>query len=167
MTQAVLDSSVIIALSHLNRFQALNKVLTDIIIPQAVYDEICVKGKGLTGSRELSNAWKQNKVTVTKPENVALVKALLDPLGRGEAEAIALASTIKPDYIVLDDRLARRKAQNMGLNVIGTLRILRLMYENKILSLEDLLDSLNILNTIGFHVSEQLIHEYLKSVEKT
>lgn len=60
---------------------------------------------------------------MVKPENQELVKALLDPLGRGEAEAIAIASFIKPDYLVLDDRLARRKAQNMGLNVIGTLRV--------------------------------------------
>jgi predicted nucleic acid-binding protein len=115
----------------------------------------------------LSNALKQHKVTVTKPENMELVKALLDPLGRGEAEAIAIASTIKPDYIVLDDRLARRKAQTMGLNVIGTLRILGLIYKKNLLSLEELLDSLNALNTIGFHVSEQVIQEYIKSLEKT
>ncbi len=167
MTRAVLDSSVIIALSHLNHFQAIPKVFTETIIPKAVYDEICIKGKGLTGSRMLSNALKQHKVTVTKPENVELVKALLDPLGRGEAEAITIASTIKPDYIVLDDRLARRKAQTMGLNVIGTLRILGLMNKKNLLSLEKLLDSLNALSTIGFHVSEQVIQEYIKSLEKT
>ncbi|MFP3952389.1 MAG: DUF3368 domain-containing protein, partial [Candidatus Bathyarchaeia archaeon] len=115
MTRAVLDSSVIIALSHLKHLQTIDGLFTETIIPRAVYKEICVKGKGLTGSRELSDAIKQQKVEVVKPENKELVKALLDPLGRGEAEAIALASSIKPDYIVLDDRLARRKAQNMGL----------------------------------------------------
>lgn len=167
MTNAVLDSSVIIALSHLNRFQAIDRVFTETIIPKAVYDEICVKGKGLTGSRELNNAIKQHKVTVIKPENVDLVKALMNPLEGVEAEAIALTSVIKPDYIVLDDRHARRKAQNMGLNVIGTLRVLRDMYKNKLLSLEELLDALNVLDTIGFHVSEQVIQEYIKSLEKT
>jgi predicted nucleic acid-binding protein len=121
------------------------------------------QGKGLTGSRELSKAIKQQKVKVVKPENQELVKALLDPLGRGEAEAIALASSIKPAYIVLDDRLARIKAQNMGLNVIGTLRVLRLMYKRNVFPFETLLASINTLETIGFHISEQVIQELMEA----
>jgi len=101
-----------------------------------------------------------------RPENQELVKALLDPLGGGEAEAIALASSLIPDYLVMDDRLARRKAQNMGLNVIGTLRVLRLMYNKKLLSYENLIESINALETMGFHISEKIIQELIKSLDK-
>jgi predicted nucleic acid-binding protein len=46
LTRAVLDSSVIIALSHLKHLQTIDGLFKETIIPRAVYEEICVKGKG-------------------------------------------------------------------------------------------------------------------------
>jgi len=166
LTRAILDSSVIIALSQLKHLQTLDKLFTEIIVPEAVYNEVCIKGNELTGSSELFDAIKLQKIKVMRPENQELVKALLDPLGGGEAEAIALASSLIPDYLVMDDRLARRKAQNMGFNVIGTLRVLRLMYNKKLLSYENLIESINALETMGFHISEKIIQELIKSLDK-
>jgi predicted nucleic acid-binding protein len=47
MSKVVLDSSVIIALSNLGYLHYLNQIFSDILIPNAIYEEICVKGAGL------------------------------------------------------------------------------------------------------------------------
>jgi len=52
-----------------------------------------------------------------------LVEALHDPLGLGEAEAIALAIEYNC-IVVLDDRIARSKAKSMGLKVISIMGLL-------------------------------------------
>jgi len=49
----------------------------------------------------------------------------LDALGRGERDAILLGSEIQADLLLCDDQFARKMAVERGLNVIGTLSILR------------------------------------------
>ena len=70
------------------------------------------------------------------------MNALIEPLGRGEAETIALTAEENAEYIVIDDRLARRRAKNLGLNVIGTLRILRMMFDNRLINKTELLNAI-------------------------
>ena len=57
-------------------------------------------------------------------ENKALVIALRQTLDNGEAEAIALATEMQPEVVLLDDKLARRMAQRLGVTVTGTLGVL-------------------------------------------
>ena len=51
-------------------------------------------------------------------------------------EAIVLAQEIAVDYVVLDDLLARRKAQCLGLDVMGTLGLLLFLEKRRVLSAE-------------------------------
>lgn len=123
MSKAVLDSSVIIALSHLGYLSHLNLVFDEVLVPRAVYEEICIKGRRLTGDHELRESLRKGLIKVRKIENRVLVNALLDPLSLGEAEALALTVQEEADYLVVDDKLARRRARAIGLDVIGTLRV--------------------------------------------
>jgi len=133
VSKAVLNSSVIIALSTLGYLDKLKYVFTEILIPRAVHDEVCVRGHGLTGERDLLEAVKEGIITVKDVKTRLLVNALLDPIALGEAETITLTVEEKADYIVMDDKLARRRAKSMGLNVVGTLRVLRLMYDARLI----------------------------------
>ena len=164
MSKAVLNSSVIIALSTLGYLDKLKHIFTEVIITRAVYEEICVKGSGLIGERELQESIKNGLITVKDIKNHQLVNALLDPLAIGEAETIAITVDERADYIALDDKLARRRAKSMGLNVIGTLRMLRLMYDAKLIDKHQLLKSLEKLKEIGFRISDEVINKTLRKI---
>ncbi|WP_375474132.1 hypothetical protein [uncultured Nostoc sp.] len=46
-------------------------------------------------------------------------------LGKGESEAIGLGTELQTDYIILDDFAARKEATRLGLNVKGTLAVIK------------------------------------------
>jgi predicted nucleic acid-binding protein len=164
MSRAVLNSSVIIALSTLGHLDKIKQVFKHVLIAKSVYEEVCIKGHGLTGEKELLKAVKEGEILVKDVHNRWLVNALLDPLAIGEAESIALAVEENADYIVLDDMLARRRAISMGLNVIGTLRILRLMYDAKLIEKSEFLNSLKKLREVGFRISDDVIRKVLQEL---
>ena len=164
MSKAVLNSSVIIALSTLGYLNKLRPLFKEILIAKAVFDEICSAGQGLIGERELQEAVKTNLIEVREVKNRLLVNAILDPLAMGEAETIALASEEKVDYIVLDDKLARRRAKAMKLNVVGTLRILRLMYDAKLIGKSEIIKGLEKLRETGFRISEDVVNKVTKEL---
>jgi predicted nucleic acid-binding protein len=164
VSKVVLNSSVIIALSMLGYLDKLKQIFKEILIAKAVYEEICIKGRGLIGERELLEAVKNNIIIVKDVKNRLLVNALLDPLAMGEAETITLASEEKADYIVIDDKLARRRAKSMKLNVIGTLRILRLMYDAKLIDKRETIKALEKLKETGFRISEDIANRVLRGL---
>ena len=107
---------------------------------------------------------KNNIIIVKNVKNRLLVNALLDPLAMGEAETITLASEERADHIVIDDKLARRRAKSMKLNVIGTLRILRLMYDAKLIDKRETIKALEKLKETGFRISEDIIKRVSKGL---
>jgi predicted nucleic acid-binding protein len=162
LTKAVLNSSALIALSATGHINKLQSIFDELIVARAVYEEICVKGRGLLGEAELTLATENGTVKIKRVTNCVTVNALLDPLGQGEAETITLAIEEEADYVVLDDRLARRKARTLGLNVIGTLRVLRMMLDSGLVSKEELAASLETLVQIGFRISTDIIEKVFK-----
>ena len=71
-----MNSSVVIALSTLGYIHKLKNVFTEVLVPRAVYDEICVRGRGLIGERDLLEAVKEGVITVKDVKNRLLVNAL-------------------------------------------------------------------------------------------
>ena len=164
MSKAVLDSSVIIALSVLSHLDKLKNLFNETSVPRAVYEEICVKGRGLMGDAELSEAIKKGEIKVKDVENRTLVNALIDPLARGESETIALTVEENAEFIVIDDRLGRNRAKNLGLNVIGTLRVLRMMFDNGLIDKNEFLNSIKKLQEIGFRISNNITEKVFKEL---
>ena len=164
MSKAVINSSVIIALSNLGYLNKLQVIFKRILVAKAVYEEICIAGQGLMGERELQEAVKANLIEVKEVRNRLLVNALLDPLDLGEAETITLASEEKADQIVLDDKAARRRAKAMNLNVVGTLRVLRMMYDAKVIDKPEIIKALKRLRETGFRISEAVVNKVAKEL---
>ena len=164
MSRAVLDSSVIIALSVLSHLSKLKHLFKETLVSRAVYEEVCVRGQGLIGDSELSEAGKKRVIKIKDVEDRTMVNALIDPLALGEAETIALTVEENAEFIVMDDRLARRRAKNLGLNVIGTLRILRMMFDNGLIDKTDFLNSIETLRETGFRISNEVIDNVVREL---
>ncbi|MEB3786920.1 MAG: DUF3368 domain-containing protein [Desulfurococcales archaeon] len=160
----VLDSSAVIALAEISMADIIEALGVEIIVPQAVYEEVVVKGHGRPGSEELGDLIRRGKVRVLKPRNRALVEALHDPLGMGESEAMALAVE-RNCTVVLDDRIARLKAKSMGLAVKGTIGLLRLAYDKGIIDKYKLVQALGKLKEHGFRISDEIIINVLKKLK--
>ena len=165
--KVVLNSSAIIALSVLGRLEDLTHIFDIILIPTAVYEEICVKGRGLPGDEELRRAVGEGTISVEEVRDRTLVEELRHVLSAGEAEAIALALEEEADYVVLDDKIAREKALEMGLNVIGTLRILRMLYDEGLIDKRALISEIEELRRRGFWVSDEVIRKALEGLPES
>lgn len=115
------DSSPLIALALVDQLDILRRLYQRVIIPQAVWEEITVDGKGLPGAAEVG-ALPWVEVLLPEPSQVQPLTILVD---RGEAQAIALALAHAGSTVLLDDAQARRVAERVGVNRIGTLGVLR------------------------------------------
>jgi len=151
----VVNSSVIIALAEIDLTSIMALLATEVIT------EVVVRGRGRPGSRELEELVRQGKVKLLAPRDQALVEALHDPLGLGEAEAIALAVE-RNCIVVLDDRIARSKAKSMRLEVIGTIGLLRRAYDKELMDKNRLVQALKQLREHGFRISDEIIREVLE-----
>ncbi len=76
------------------------------------------------------------KVRTVSAIGTAYVQGALGRLHQGELEAIVLAHEIAADYVVLDDLLARRKAQRLALEVIGTVGLLLFLEQRSVVTAE-------------------------------
>ena len=79
----------------------------------------------------------------------------LPHLDSGEGEAISLALSIGADWVLLDERKGRQAARERGLRVSGTLGVIRLAADQKLITLTDALDRLEKTN---FRVSPRLLN---------
>ena len=109
----VSDTSAITSLIQIGRERILASLFAEVIIPPAVRDEL-----------NAFHAAIPKFIQVVAVQNVTGVNSMLDELDRGEAEAIVLAEESKPDYLLIDDLMARKVAINKGLPVIGLLGVL-------------------------------------------
>lgn len=117
MPSVVSNAGPIIALASLGQLGLLRLLFAQISIPTSVRAEILDE----TSAAALAAAtW----ITTHPPQDVLAVQLLRDQLDAGESEAIILAKESAADWILLDDRAARRQAQAIGLQVVGTLGIL-------------------------------------------
>jgi len=120
LADVVCNTSPLQYLSQLDALEILHALAGEILIPSAV-------------SRELA-AGRRRGESLPDPSTLAWI-SLRDPktihplivgrrLGPGERDAVALAAELANPIVVLDDAIARRLAVQLGIPVMGTLRVL-------------------------------------------
>ena len=154
----VSDASPIISLAWIGQLHLLHRLFGEIVVPQAVWYEIVVKGADKPGMAEVKNAkWITKKTVNTKP--LALI--LQHELDPGESEAIALALEENAKLILMDERLGRKFAQHLGLKFTGVVGILIACKHKKLIGEVKLfLDQLR--DVAGFHISDALYSKILR-----
>ena len=154
----VADSGPLIALARIKQLPLLPKLFKEIIVPNAVWDEVTVKGKGSPGANEVKEAkWiKIKSVDSSSVEHVALL------LGQGEAEAIVLAESLPDSLVLLDDARARRVAERFGIKHMGTLGVLIMAKKQGFIS--EVRTHLESLQLNGIFIKQTLMDSVLKKV---
>jgi len=112
----IADSSALIALAIVDKLELLDQLFGKVYIPRAVYSEIIKDNK--QASVKLKEYCQDKVIDISSIINFNV------SLGKGESEAIILYKEQDADYLLCDDKKAKKFAQSFGINVIGTLGIL-------------------------------------------
>ena len=150
----VADTGPILNLTYADHLWLLPALFGELLIPEAVGDELAAYGLKLDQS-----PWLIRRV-VAEADWRPMVGSFLQI---GEAQAIALALRAGAGRILLDERAGRKAAVEAGLRTSGTLGILALAKrEGAITSCKPVLD-LCLVNA-GAWFGRKLVQEFLESV---
>lgn len=156
----VADAGPIISFARAGLEDILRRVLPAITIPEAVYDDIALKGAGKPGaSLVLESAW----IKRTTVSDRFQVDRLPGNLGAGEREAIVLAKQLDMPLLV-DDRAARIEAEDQGIVCFGSLRVLKEAKQRAIL--REVKPTVDALRRSGLRISDTLYQAFLRGVEE-
>ncbi len=106
----VSNTTPLIGLATIQRFELLQQLFGEIYVPQAVYDESVVAGHGEGGAKRevTAAAW----IRTARVQDRLAVEVLLDELDLGEAETIVLARELNAEWVLMDEKNGRRKLKN-------------------------------------------------------
>jgi predicted nucleic acid-binding protein len=146
----VSDTTAVTTLLKAGMEGLLSELFGDVIVPQAVYEELMAFHSHLPDFV---------LIRPTQPAARRLPETAF--LGRGEAEAIALAKRIKSDLLLTDDLKARNVAAALKLKCMGLLGVLILAKQRgHITSVKEALETLQARG--GLYLSEVVKMEALK-----
>lgn len=127
----IADASPLIAFGSIDQLSIVFKVFGKIIIPKTVANE-CLVEMTRPGAASIAKAIEANKIQVHPSiefQNRDEIQMILD---EGETDAIALAYSLNLP-LVIDEKLGRNIAKEMGIKIIGTIGILLLAKEKKMI----------------------------------
>lgn len=118
----VSNTTPLIGLASIQRFDLLRRIFGEVHIAQAVYSETVIMGHTIGGAKqEVATAtW----IRIVSIKDRLAVEVLLDEMDLGEAETIVLAREMAADWVLMDEKKGRRKLTQLGVPKIGTLGIL-------------------------------------------
>ena len=121
--RAVADAGPLIHLSWIEQLHLLEEIFEEVLLPEAVRDEVLAAPTGTRGLGHLEHVLTQSRrIRVT--HIVTDVRAARSALGTGELEAIVLAEQQRPALLLTDDALGRREATSRAIAVVGTAGVL-------------------------------------------
>ena len=147
----IADSGSIFSLAIIDKLEILNLLFNSIRIPTAVWKEI-------TLDKTIKQYQKIYSFFQDKTQQITGFNELSFLMDYGESESVILYKELQANFLLIDDKKARKIAENFGLNCIGTVGLLSVARDKKIISklkplFEDLLKnkrfySIELLNTI-------------------
>lgn len=133
----VSNTTPLISLACIDKLEILEALFQEIIIPEAVYNEI--KANEGFGYKEIDSEF----IKVQPVKGKIYRDLLLNQLDLGEAETIILATELKADFVIVDENAGYKIAKSSGLSVIRTLSVLLKAKERGIVNeLKPLLDKM-------------------------
>jgi len=150
----VADASPLIALSFCDQLNLLEDLFQEIIVPQSVFDEINIKNK--PESQKLAGFLLGKIVRFDQDYQIISMPGL----GKGELESMALYKKINADYLLVDDKRARKVAVYNNIKIIGSIGVLLLAKQKKYIP--EIKPSLDILKNSPIRLSLEIYHKALE-----
>ena len=155
MRIAVIDSSPLINLAHLDLALELANFFDRVLVPRAVQRELNRKGRFRYRLNKLYATGIFERCAAADATNVEFLRAELD---EGESEALIQAQERQAHAFIGDDRQARIVAERMGRKSVGTVRLLaRLSLEGRAPSLDELVAVLR--KDLGFRITDDVFRQ--------
>lgn len=146
----VSDTTAVSNLLTVGRADLLISLFGRVLIPPAVWSELSLFHSDLPEWLEVVTVNDESRIHTYQQE-----------VHTGEAEAIALACEMQPDWLLIDDSDGRKLAKREGVPVLGLMGVLLLAKQRSILpEIRPTLDQL--ITQAGFYVSQRLRTEVLK-----
>jgi len=152
----IADSSALIALAIVDKLDLLDQLFGNVYIPRAVYNEMVQQNKLF--ATQLQNYSQDKVLDISSSFNFNV------SLGLGESEAIILYQEKNADYLLCDDKKAKKFAQSFGINVIGSLGILLKAKEKRYI--EKISPLVEILRNSPIFIDEKTLNIVLKMADE-
>lgn len=156
MAVIIADTSPLNYLIILRAIEVLPHLYGTVFIPESVLEEL-----RHSGAPDVVRRWAGDPPDWIQVKSAVADLSLRSVLGRGEADAITLASELGA-HLLLDDRAARRIAIEKHLTVTGTVGILERAAE---LGMIDLQTTLDLLVQTNFRISRSALVDALKRID--
>ena len=144
----VFNSSPLLFLSRLGFLEKFLDSNDNFYLPATVQQEINAKQD--QSSETLNKLIDQQKLTLLNIQLISLANSLNERLGKGESDAITLGIELQDDFA------ARKEALHLGLNVKGTLAVIRKLLKEEKIEIENLESFYQRLGEINFRVKREI-----------
>ena len=154
----VSDSGPIISFARAGRLDLLKQVTNQLIIPDAVFEELVARGNDRAGAEEVKQGLWIKRATL---QDRSPLENMPSKLSRGESEAIVLAKELDA-YLLVDELEARKEASRLGINYFGSLRIIKEAKDRGVISkAKAVLDDLIASST---YLDDSLYQQFLREM---
>ena len=162
MSRVISNATPLIYLAKAERLSLVHSLFEEILIPEAVYEEVVSNGKrsGQTDAFLVEKSIEEGWISVRRVQRTHPVAIPLHP---GEVEVISLALESGIDLLIMDDARARAAAEMAGLRPRGTLWLLLEAVKENLLSFDGFLATLEAITNHGFYLREDL---YLRVIRE-
>lgn len=160
----VSDTTPLISLMKASRLDVLQKMFGDILIPEAVFEELTTNDSFQEEAEQIRSCAFIRRVSVDEQKSVAILRRATG-LDQGESEAIIYADDHQADFLLMDEASGRKVAKAMGLRIMGTVGVLVNAFEDGILTAEDVEDAFEVLRNANRRISEELIQNAMEHIQ--
>ncbi len=165
MDKIVSNATPLIYLAKANKLILLKKLVKEVFIPEAVFQEVVIEGKRLAEN----DAYRVEKAISQGWLTVKGVKDLLSfdfPLHPGETEVISLAKQEKIKTVLIDDAKARSAAEFADLKPVGTLGIILHAVKRRMLDFDEFLSTLEEIIHRGFYLRDEVYIKVIRAARE-
>ncbi len=150
----VSDTTPLISLLKIDRIDLLEKLFGQVLIPQAVFDELTVDERFKLEADQIRQRQFIIIKAIQNPQSANILKRATG-LDQGESEAIILTDELSADVLLMDEAKGRTISFQMGFKIMGTIGVLMAAYEENELTAAEVRACVKDLQNAGRHISQR------------